>query len=112
MIDDVGGNIDLAPLAQLWGHGQSRGPARSSPIGILVRCGAVVSTAYAVDMSVKSAPARVGDVHELAMAMPYARVEPGSRDNPSIRSVASRSSSSAIRARTPLTLRLGNATRT
>jgi len=49
---------------------------------ILVRCGAVVSTAYAVDMSVKSARARVEDVHELAMAMPYARVEPGSRGNP------------------------------
>ncbi len=26
MIDDVGGNIDLASLARLWGHGQSRGP--------------------------------------------------------------------------------------
>jgi len=33
-------------------------------------------------MSVKSARARVEDVHELAMAMPYARVEPGSRGNP------------------------------
>jgi len=33
-------------------------------------------------MSVKSARARVEDVHELAMAMPSARVEPGSRGNP------------------------------
>jgi len=39
-------------------------------------------TAYADDVSVRSARARVGDVHDLAMAMPHATVEPGSRDNP------------------------------
>lgn len=50
--------------------------------GILVRCGAVLSVTYAVEMLVKSAQARVEDVHELAMAMPSARVEPGSRGNP------------------------------
>ena len=39
-------------------------------------------TAYASDMSVRSARARVEDVHELAMAMPHVTVEPGSRGNP------------------------------
>jgi len=33
-------------------------------------------------MSVKPRRARVEDVHELAMEMPHATVEPGSRDNP------------------------------
>ena len=33
-------------------------------------------------MSVRSARARVEDVHELAMAMPHVTVEPGSRGNP------------------------------
>ncbi len=77
-----------------------------------VRCGAVVSTAYAVDMSVKSARARVEDVHELAMAMPMRGWNLDRTATPSIRSVEGRSSSSAIRARTPLTLRLENAART
>ena len=90
-------------------RGGPRRPVVHHPI--LVRGGVVGGTAYADDVSVRSARARVGDVHDLAMAMPHATVEPDRAATRSIRSVASRSSSSAILARTPLTRRPENAMR-